>query len=37
MKEFVRLTAKTCSFLKDDNDEDKKSKMQKNVFHQKKT
>ena len=37
MKEFIGLTAKTCSFLKDDNDEDKKSKMQKNVCHQKKT
>ena len=26
MKEFVRLTAKTYSYLKDNNDEDKKAK-----------
>ena len=26
MKEFFRLRAKTCSYLKDNNDEDKKAK-----------
>ena len=30
MKEFVGLTAKTYSYLKDNNDEDKKAKGTKN-------
>ena len=29
MKEFVRLRAKTDSYLKDNNDEDKKAKTKK--------
>ena len=36
MKEFVGLRAKLYSYLKDDNDEDKKQKAQK-VCHKKKT
>ena len=31
MKEFVGLRAKTYSYLKDNNNEDKKAKHQKNV------
>ena len=31
MKEFVELQEKTYSYLKDNNDEDKKSKRQKSV------
>ena len=37
MKEFVVLRAKTYSYLKDNNDEDKKSKRHKRVCHKKKT
>ena len=29
MKEFFGLSAKTCSYLKDNNDEDKKAKGKK--------
>ena len=36
MKEFVRLRAKTYSYVKDNNDEDKKSKRHKKVCHEKK-
>ena len=31
MKEFAALRAKTYSYLKDNNDEDKKQRAQKNV------
>ena len=31
MKEFVGLRAKTCNYLKDNNDEDKKAKDTKRV------
>ena len=31
MKEFVGLRAKTCSYLKDNNDEDEKAKDTKKV------
>ena len=31
MNEFFRLRAKTCSYLKDNNDEDKKAKGTKRV------
>ena len=31
MNRFVRLRAKTCSYLKDNNDEEKKQKAQKSV------
>ena len=34
---FVRLRAKTYSYLIDGGSEDKKSKMRKNVCHKKKT
>ena len=37
MKEFVVLRPKTYSYLKDNNDEDKKSKRHKKVYHKKKT
>ena len=37
MAKFVRLTAKTYSYLKDNNDEDKKAKDTKKVCHEKKT
>ena len=37
MKEFVGLRAKTYSYLKDNNDEDKKRKRHKKVCHKKKT
>ena len=37
MKEFVRLRAKTYSYLKGNNDADKKSKRHKKVCHKKKT
>ena len=37
MKDFVRLRAKTYSFLKDNNGEDKKAKDTKIVCHKKKT
>ena len=37
MKEFVGLRAKTYSYLKDNNDEDKKAKDTKKVCHEKKT
>ena len=36
MKEFVGLRAKTYSYLKDNNDESKKSKRHKKVSHKKK-
>ena len=35
MKEFFRLKAKTYSYLKDNNGEDKKSKRNKKVCHKK--
>ena len=37
MKIIFGLTAKTCSYLKDNNDEDKKSKRHKKECHKKKT
>ena len=37
MKEFVRLRAKSYSYLIDDGSEDKKSKRNKKVFHKKET
>ena len=39
MKEFVRLRAKTYSYLKDSNDkdEDKKAKCTRKMCHKKKT
>ena len=37
MKNFVGLRAKTYSFIKDNNDEDKKAKGTKKVCHKKKT
>ena len=37
MEEFVGLRAKTYSYLKDNNDEDKKRKRHKKVCHKKKT
>ena len=37
MKEFVALRAKAYSYLKDNNNEDKKSKSHKKVCHKKKT
>ena len=37
MKEFVVLRAKTCSYLKDNNDEDKKSERHKKLCQKKKT
>ena len=37
LKEFVGLRAKTYSYLKDNNDEDKKSKKHKKMCHKKKT
>ena len=37
MKTFVGLRAKTYSYLKDNNDEDKKAKRHKKVRHKKKT
>ena len=37
MKEFVRIRAKTYSHLKDDNEENKKSKRHKKVCHKNKT
>ena len=36
MKEFVGIQAKRKSYLKDNNDEDIKSKRHKNVYHKKK-
>ena len=36
MKEFVGLTAKTYTYLKENKDEDKKSKGYKKVCHKKK-
>ena len=33
IEEFVGLRAKTYDYLKDNNDEDKKTKRQKNVGH----
>ena len=36
MKEFVGLRAKTCGYLKEKNDENKKSKGTKIVCHKKK-
>ena len=35
MKEFVVLRAKRCSYLKDNNDEDKKSKDTKKCYKKK--
>ena len=37
MKGFVGLRAKTCSYLKDNNDEDKKVKSTKKAWYKKKT
>ena len=37
MKEFVELRAKIYSYLKDNNDEDKKEKRHKSVCNEKKT
>ena len=37
MKEFVGLRAKTYSYLKDKNDDDKKSQRHKKMYHKKKT
>ena len=37
MKEFVVLRAKTYNYLKENNDEDKKLKGKKKVYHKKKT
>ena len=37
IKEFVGLTAKTYSYLKDNNDENQKSKRHRKVCHKKKT
>ena len=37
MKEFVRLRAKTYSYLKDNNDEDKKAKGTKKCVKKKQT
>ena len=37
LKEFVGLRAKTYSYLKDNNDEDRKSKKHKKMCHKKKT
>ena len=37
MKEFVRLRAKSYSYLIDDGSEDKKSKRNKKVCHKKET
>ena len=37
MKEFVALTAKTYSYLTNNNDEDKKSKKHKKRCHKTKT
>ena len=37
MKEFVGLRAKTCSYLKDNNDEVKKAKGIKKVCHENRT
>ena len=37
MKEFVGLSAKTYSYLKDKNDDDKKSQRHKKMYHKKKT
>ena len=36
MKEFRELKAKTYSYLKDNNDKDKKSKRHKKAYHKKK-
>ena len=37
MKGLFRLREKICSYLKDNNDEDKKGKGKKSVYHLKKT
>ena len=37
MKGFVRIRAKTYSYLKDNNEENKKSKRHKKVCHKNKT
>ena len=37
MQKFFRLRSKTYSYLKDNNDEDKKTKGTKNVCHKKET
>ena len=37
MTEFAALRQKTYSFLTDGNDENKKSKSHKKIFHEKKT
>ena len=37
MREFAGLRSKTYSYLKDNNEEDKKSKRHKKVYHKKKT
>ena len=34
IKKFVGLRAKTCSYLKDNNDEDEKAKGAKKVYHE---
>ena len=36
MKEFVGIRTKKKSYLKDNNDEDKKSKRHENVYYKKK-
>ena len=36
MKEFVGIRAKRKSYLKDNNDEDKKSKRHENVYYKRK-
>ena len=37
MREFAALRVKTCNYLTDDGDEDKKSKRHKKVCHKTKT
>ena len=37
MEEFVKLTTKTYSYSKDNNDEDKKKQKAQKVYHKKKT
>ena len=36
-KQFIRSRAKTCSYIKDNNDEGKKAKGTKKLFHEKRT
>ena len=37
MKEFLGLRAKTCTYLKDNNNEDRKNKRHEKMCHKKKT